>query len=94
MKLTQSEMVLLLATTQGLEAVDAGEFYGYELSENNGLWIRNAEDALIYGLPIFDHNGKEPTYVMGVFAEVNEMLRSNGWFAEPYDAGTWMVYPE
>lgn len=43
------------------------------------------------GVPVFDYYNE--SYDLGVLPEFRDWLKEGGWYAEAYDAGTWMLYP-
>lgn len=65
-----------------LNAVDASDFYGYK---DQGIWIR--DDIC---KPETDYYG----YANATMEEnrFNSFLTSKGWYAEPYDGETIMLY--
>jgi len=63
-----------------LEAVKSEDFDGSE----NGIWFKGTESALIDGLPLMSDCEPNDT--------LDKYLQNNGFFAEPYDAGTLMAY--
>jgi hypothetical protein len=47
------------------------------------------------GLPMFDYwSHEESIYEMGVRKTLLSLLEKHGWWAECYDAGTYMLMPE
>lgn len=80
----------------GLNATTADEFYG---RVTDGIWVRNEGKVMPGDMPAFDSNAteydpNEELYRMGVALEVDEVLTDAGWYAEPYDSGTWMIWPQ
>lgn len=66
-------------------AAPAEEFYG---RDSCGIWLRGSEQT-IDGVPVFDtYNDAQP-----VHRELERMINKAGWYWEPYDSGTLMVYP-
>ena len=68
------------------------EFNGAE----GGIWT-SGEDQLLakdYS-PLFDYYVEDyARYDIGVHKEIGELLEKQGWYAEWYDAGTVMLWPE
>jgi hypothetical protein len=67
-----------------LNAVPSEEFYGQ--GNGSGIWIRDnisksETDFYNYAEATMEEN------------KLNSYLKKNGWFAEPYDAETIMLYP-
>jgi len=64
-----------------------------------GIWM-SAEEGNTWkkcGLHVFDYYTNEyltKYYDAGVLIEFREFLSKNSWYAEFYDAGTAMIYPE
>ena len=56
-----------------------------------GIWMSGEEGNVSreHGLPVFDYWA----YDIGVLESFRKYLSNNGWYAEFYDAGTVMVYP-
>ena len=73
----------LNATFPGINAVSTVEWDGNE----GGIWFRQEGNLHPDGTYYFDYYGSRQ-----VHPEVEKMLDSAGFFAEPYDAGTWMAY--
>jgi hypothetical protein len=60
-----------------------------------GIWITSESTPASNGDPLFAFYAEDPTeqvYVFGVHREIREVLDASGWFAEPYDAGTWFLW--
>ena len=63
--------------------------------EKNGIWssgetYMEAKD----GFPLMDYYSENyKRYTFGVHSELHELLDSHGWFAEWYDPGTIMFWP-
>jgi hypothetical protein len=75
-------MIQALKSKFDLRAVCASEFYG---SRNPGIWIR--DDICT---PKTDYYGyADATMEDNMF---NRWLENYGWYAEPYDAETIMLY--
>jgi hypothetical protein len=63
---------------------------------DGGIWS-GAEDGLCAkdGFELFNYYAEdysEKKYVLGVHKEIGNLLESNGWYAEWYDAGTIMFW--
>jgi hypothetical protein len=77
--MTINKMINELAKTWSMEAASLSEFYGHD--KYKGIWIKNA-------------------YVANVSAETtlnpdhpfSEFVAARGFFAEPYDSETIMLY--
>lgn len=67
----------------GINAVSTVEWDGRE----GGIWFRQEGALHPDGTYYFDYYGSPQ-----VHPEVEKVLDSHGFFAEPYDAGTWMAY--
>ena len=57
------------------------EFDGHK----GGIWTTNEEPSEALGGNVLYGNGVHP--ILG------ELMDKHGWFAEPYDAGTLMMWP-
>lgn len=65
----------------------------FDSDSKNSLWT--GEGSEIDGYPAFDHyDTKEILYTMGVHKKLEKFLQSRGYFAEPYDAGTYFIYKD
>lgn len=69
-----------LSTKFKLEVVGGEEFYG---RPSEGIWIRDGLSKINYSLEA-NLQGNHP---------LDEFIRKCGWFVEPYDAETFLVYP-
>jgi len=61
-----------------------------------GIWT-GGEDHLPAkdGHSLFDYYAEDyARYDIGVHKEIGELLEKQGWYAEWYDAGTVMLWPE
>lgn len=90
-------MIKALTEKFGLELATVETFYGYEEEAEGGIWVRSTESSYIgesrafnYYAGEWDH--KERTYTDGVHNKIYKFLEKHGWYAEPYDAGTYMLY--
>lgn len=69
------------------------EFYGRDENPNGGIWTSNErthkelDDHIIYDMEVY-HNSNN------VHPKVHAILQKANWFAEPYDGGTLMMYPQ
>jgi len=68
-----------------LNAVGAEEFFG-EGRSGTGIWIRGNICKVETGW----YNYAEATMEEN---KLNDYLKKNGWYAEPYDAETIMMFP-
>ena len=66
-----------------LNAVDATEFYGYD---SDGIWIRDDICREETGYYNYADGTMDDSNVL------NKFLAKAGWFAEPYDGETIMLY--
>ena len=68
------------------------EFNGAE----GGIWTSGEDHLSAWdGKPLFDYYHMDVTrYSLGVHKEIGELLEKQGWYAEWYDAGTVMLWPE
>tara|TARA_R110000737_G_scaffold330171_3_gene345679 strand:- start:499 stop:750 length:252 start_codon:yes stop_codon:yes gene_type:complete len=78
-------MIKNLAKKFNLNAVPSEEFYGE--GRGTGIWIRDdickpETDYYNYAESTMEEN------------KLNSYLKKNGWFAEPYDAETIMMYKD
>lgn len=76
-------MIKNLAKKFNLNAVPAEEFYGE--GKGAGIWIRGSickpeTDFYNYAKATMEKN------------KLNDYLKKNGWFAQPYDAETIMMW--
>lgn len=78
---SKNQVMKDLAKKFNLEVVDASEFYGYQ---NFGIWIRDGIYDLNYGI---EHNLRARPHPL------NDYVDEAGWFIEPYDSETFLVYP-
>lgn len=53
-----------------------------------GIWFRGSEDFDQDGQRIYDSWGP-----VEVHPKLEQLLTSNGWYAQPYDCGTLLAYP-
>ena len=64
-----------------------------EFDGGSGIWIRGSEysfkGSLDYGRLLFEYYDFEDQ----VHPDLKEIIEDAGWFYEPYDAGTLMLYP-
>ena len=71
-------------------ATPLAEFYG---DDSKGIWIRGSEysfqGSLDYERLLFEYYDFEDQ----VHPDLLEIIEDAGWFYEPYDAGTLMLYP-
>lgn len=83
MATSRAALIKTLKAKFNLNAVDASEFYNYK---TKGIWIR--DDIC---KPETDYYG----YANATMEEnrLNSFLTSKGWYAEPYDSETIMLYP-
>jgi len=76
---------MLLKTTEAFSSDSKG-----------GIWT-SAEDGIQAkdGLPLFAYDAEDyARYDLGTHKELVEWLGQHGWYAEWYDAGTVMLWPE
>ena len=84
--MTKQQMINILNDMfKGIAAVDASMFFD---KPSDGIWIKHTETALINGLPIFD----EDYFDDGINPELCAVVEANGWYCEPYDPGTMMIF--
>ena len=79
----------LNAAYPNIDAVPYNEFTGEDKVEQDGIWLKGSEDLDKDGLPYFDYwcmTGSQ--YHEGVEA----MADKHGFYCEPYDAGTLMLW--
>jgi len=92
----------------GINAVPGEEFYGTEADgSENGIWFRGTESAFIkethsytesdgtvreevFHAPILNLDFYIDTF--GTHPKLEKFLQDNGWYSEPYDAGTLFAY--
>ena len=70
------------------------DFYGR--NNDGGIWLSGEDDdTMPNGVRIFNYYSENyKLYDIGVHVKFQKMLENNGWFAEWYDAGTIMLYPD
>lgn len=90
---TRDNLIELLAKTYpGMLLRTTEEFNGSQ----GGIWT-SGEDR-IKARDRFDlfnyYSESYNKYEIGVHREIYDLLRENGWYAEWYDAGTVMLWPE
>jgi len=84
-------IVLLEKRYSGLSLRTTEEFDG----SANGIWS-SAESFISAkdGFTLFDYYTENyKRYDLGVHQEFNNLLEEHGWYAEWYDAGTIMFWP-
>ena len=78
-----------------LNAVDAIEFYGHEQIEaEQCIWFKGSECGYAPdGLPLFNYYIDFGIHrdTDGVHPKLEKILTDNGFYSEPYDAGTLMA---
>lgn len=67
-------------------AVPMAEFYGDP--SRKGIWLRGSEEFASDGLPIFNAGTIEDA----LHPTLQAIVDDNGWYGEPYDGGTLMLY--
>ena len=71
-------------------ATPMSEFYD---DDSTGIWIRGSEysykGSLSYERLLFEYYDFENQ----VHPDLKEIIEDAGWYGEPYDAGTLMLYP-
>jgi hypothetical protein len=77
--MTINKMIAELASTWNLDAAPISEFYGH--NKYKGIWIKNAYDANVSAETTLDSNHPFMLFVA-----------ARGFFAEPYDSETIMLY--
>lgn len=86
--LTKQELIdLLNEKYKEIGATDAAEFYGHE---SDGVWLKGTETQIINGHRVYDDNAFFQQD--GVNPELESLFKENGWYGEPYDSGTLMVW--
>jgi hypothetical protein len=90
-------MMKALEEKFGFTVATREEFDGCEEKSDGGIWVKSSEETTIEGLRAFNYyafdiDPKEEVYIMGVHKKVHNFLEKHGWYAEPYDAGTYMIY--
>lgn len=82
---TQAQMIAILkeAFPKG-NFVDSAEFSG----SKGGIWIRG--DFEIDGEPAVD--GWADSYEFGAHPKLAALCKAHGWFCEPHDPGTMMIW--
>ncbi len=75
-----------------------GEAFGRDYGV--GIWFRGTESATItvfheeidesFDMPVFDREMYMDTF--GTNPKLESFLQDNGWYSEPYDAGTLFAY--
>ena len=85
LKMKQEEMIKQIENKFKLNAVPRSDFDGVE---SDGIWIR---DDICKESTDF-YNYAEDT--MNDDNILNKFLSANGWYAQPYDAETIMLYEE
>lgn len=82
------------------------DFYK-DKSKNTGIWTGSEGSTFVdndkkipafnlagsYGYNILHSPGKKKIYIEEVHFKLYNFLKENGWYAEPYDAGTVFLYP-
>jgi len=72
------------------KATPMSEFYG---DDSTGIWIRGSEysykGSLSYERLLFEYYDFENQ----LHPDLLEIIEDAGWYGEPYDAGTLMLYP-
>lgn len=69
-----------------LRATPYSEFTGRDVA---GIWFRGSECATIDGELAFDYHNLDQQ----VHPKLDALLKKAGWYAEPYDSGTWVSHP-
>jgi len=76
------------------ECKPSSEFYG---EPSKGIWVTGIgtldDDNSAFDYASTDYDFTEEVFTMGVHNTVNKYLEDAGYYAEPYDAGTWMLWP-
>jgi hypothetical protein len=54
-----------------------------------GMWFKGSEDV---HEDEYVYNAYSYSDTMGVHPKLDAILKSNGWYSEPYDSGTLMAY--
>ena len=67
-------------------ATDAIEFYGRKTS---GIWLRGSESIAADYHSIFDYYND-----CALHPKIEKLIKKAGWYVEPYDAGTAILYPD
>ena len=94
--MNEAQLINALETNYAIEAAPMSEFFGD--NDRTGVWIQSTGEVGPEKLPAFDteawsYDPNEEMYRMGVAIEVGDFLSNNGWYAEPYDAETWLIFP-
>ena len=86
-------MEVLAMTYPGMFLKTTEEFSS---SMSNGIWTsaENGDEAKD-GFNLFDYYSENyKRYDLGVHVELVALLEKHGWYAEYYDGGTAMLWPE
>lgn len=83
MAVSKNVMMERIQKKFALNAVDATDFYGYE---SDGIWIRDDICTEKTGFYNYADGTMDDSNVL------NKFLNKAGWFAEPYDSETIMLY--
>lgn len=86
MKLSQANMIALIKKELP-EALPVPKS-DFDNTSGEGIWFRGSEDWDKDGVRIYDAYGVEHE----VHPKLDQLLTSNGWYAQPYDAGTLVAY--
>jgi hypothetical protein len=71
-------------------AVLAEVFYGQ--GTNKGIWLRvTSEDCAKDGKRIFDYYAKEGKEI---HPKISKIIKKAGWYVEPHDHVTCILYPD
>ena len=94
-ELSREDMMAALKSKFGLSHVDTTENFFQDPNEGvGGIWVggENGETASD-GKELFDYYSTDyGKYEFGVHNELNKFLEKNGWYAETYDPGTYMIW--
>jgi len=66
---------------------DGVEFNG---SDSTLLWT--GEGSMVDGIPMFNYNRDDETYVLGVHHKVYNWMLDRGLFFQAHDPGTYLAY--
>lgn len=86
--LSKQELIALLNEKYiEIGATDASDFFGHEAG---GIWLRGTEVQVINGNRVYDEHTFHDEG--GINPELEALFKKHGWYGEPYDAGTLMVW--
>jgi hypothetical protein len=67
-------------------AAPSADFYG---DNSKGIWLRGSEDFAEDGARVFNYYNDDNL----LHPKLEKIIKDAGWYAEPYDSGTCMIWP-